>query len=55
MAENPQLMGNGIPVAFVGELFVLARDGVEFEIDKIPGSSSFFSLISFSFGFTELS
>jgi hypothetical protein len=40
MAENPQLMGNGIPVAFVGELFVLTRDGVEFEIDKIPGVPS---------------
>ncbi|KAJ3678199.1 hypothetical protein LUZ60_002002 [Juncus effusus] len=40
MAENPQLMGNGVPVAFVGELFVLARDGVEFEIDKISGAPS---------------
>ncbi|KAK1309745.1 hypothetical protein QJS10_CPA08g00338 [Acorus calamus] len=37
MALNPQLYGNGMPVAFVGEMFVLARDGVEFEVDKIPG------------------
>lgn len=27
-----------MPVPFYGELFVLARDGVEFEVDKIPGS-----------------
>uniref|UniRef100_A0A7N0VEX3 Arabinogalactan protein n=1 Tax=Kalanchoe fedtschenkoi TaxID=63787 RepID=A0A7N0VEX3_KALFE len=38
MAVNPQLLPNGIPVAFYNELFVLARDGVEFEVDKIPGS-----------------
>ncbi|XP_074559480.1 uncharacterized protein LOC141815431 [Curcuma longa] len=37
MAVNPQLFPNGMPVPFVGEMFVLARDGVEFEIDKIPG------------------
>ncbi|KAK1259482.1 hypothetical protein QJS04_geneDACA021484 [Acorus gramineus] len=37
MALNPQLYGNGMPVAFVGEMFVLTRDGVEFEVDKIPG------------------
>lgn len=37
MALNPQLYGNGMPVAFVGEMFVLARDGVEFQVDKIPG------------------
>ncbi|KAK1294564.1 hypothetical protein QJS10_CPA16g00707 [Acorus calamus] len=37
MALNPQLYANGMPVAFVGEMFVLARDGVEFEVDKIPG------------------
>lgn len=36
MALNPQLYQNGMPVAFVGELFVLSRDGVEFEVDKIP-------------------
>jgi hypothetical protein len=48
MAENPQLMGNGLPVAFMGELFVLARDGVEFEIDKIPG---FFSPLIADFYF----
>lgn len=37
MALNPQLFPNGMPVPFVNEIFVLARDGVEFEIDKIPG------------------
>lgn len=37
MALNPQLFPNGMPVPFVGEMFVLARDGVEFEVDKIPG------------------
>jgi hypothetical protein len=25
-----------MPVPFYGEMFVLARDGVEFHIDKIP-------------------
>ncbi|KAL6585420.1 hypothetical protein OROMI_002064 [Orobanche minor] len=38
MALNPQLFPNGLPVPFVNEIFVLARDGVEFEIDKIPGT-----------------
>ncbi|KAL7132020.1 hypothetical protein ABFS83_12G044500 [Erythranthe nasuta] len=38
MAVNPQLYPNGMPVSFVNEIFVLARDGVEFEIDKIPGN-----------------
>ncbi|XP_051122685.1 UPF0664 stress-induced protein C29B12.11c [Andrographis paniculata] len=38
MALNPQLFPSGMPVPFVSELFVLARDGVEFEIDKIPGT-----------------
>ncbi|WCJ27046.1 hypothetical protein M5689_008821 [Euphorbia peplus] len=38
MALNPQLFDNGMPVPFVNEIFVLTRDGVEFEIDKIPGS-----------------
>ncbi|GAB2281786.1 hypothetical protein Dimus_016352 [Dionaea muscipula] len=38
MALNPQLFPNGMPVPFANELFVLARDGVEFEVDKIPGS-----------------
>lgn len=38
MALNPQLFPNGLPVPFVNEMFVLIRDGVEFEIDKIPGS-----------------
>jgi hypothetical protein len=37
MALNPQLFGNGMPVPFVDEMFVLAREGVEFEVDKIPG------------------
>ncbi|KAK6139096.1 hypothetical protein DH2020_003892 [Rehmannia glutinosa] len=40
MALNPQLFPNGMPVPFVNEIFVLARDGVEFEIDKIPGFAS---------------
>ncbi|KAF8010408.1 hypothetical protein BT93_J1129 [Corymbia citriodora subsp. variegata] len=35
MALNPQLFPNGVPVPFVNEMFVLARDGVEFEVDKI--------------------
>jgi len=38
MALNPQLFPNGMPVPFVNEMFVLARDGVEFDIDKIPAS-----------------
>ncbi|XP_065864027.1 UPF0664 stress-induced protein C29B12.11c isoform X2 [Euphorbia lathyris] len=38
MALNPQLFDNGMPVPFINEIFVLTRDGVEFEIDKIPGS-----------------
>ncbi|XP_030961253.1 UPF0664 stress-induced protein C29B12.11c [Quercus robur] len=38
MAVNPQLFPNGMPVPFVNELFVLARDGVEVEVDKIPGA-----------------
>lgn len=37
MALNPQLYGNGMPVAFVNEMFVLIRDGIEFEINKIHG------------------
>ncbi|CAM8953601.1 hypothetical protein QQ045_018042 [Rhodiola kirilowii] len=37
MAVNPQLLPHGMPVAFYNEIFVLARDGVEFEVDKIPG------------------
>ncbi|KAK8913585.1 hypothetical protein KSP39_PZI023789 [Platanthera zijinensis] len=40
MALNPQLFPNGMPVPFTGEVFVLARDGVDFEVDKIPGSGS---------------
>ncbi|KAM7255892.1 hypothetical protein ACFE04_011633 [Oxalis oulophora] len=39
MALNPQLFPNGMPVPFNGELFVLSRDGVEFEVDKIPGGA----------------
>jgi hypothetical protein len=38
MALNPQLFPNGMPVPFLNEMFVLARDGVEFEIDKVPGN-----------------
>ncbi|XP_047322339.1 uncharacterized protein LOC124926200 [Impatiens glandulifera] len=38
MALNPQLFPNGVPVPFVNEMFVLAREGVEFEIDKIPSA-----------------
>ncbi|CAH2073017.1 unnamed protein product [Thlaspi arvense] len=37
MALNPQLLPNGMPIPFVNEMFVLVRDGVEFEVDKIPG------------------
>nr|AFK43816.1 unknown [Lotus japonicus] len=40
MALNPQLFPSGMPVPFVNEMFVLARDSVEFEIDKIPGSGN---------------
>lgn len=39
MALNPNLYDNGMPVAFVNEMFVLIRDGVEFEVDKIPGAN----------------
>ncbi|XP_044508691.1 UPF0664 stress-induced protein C29B12.11c-like [Mangifera indica] len=38
MALNPQLFNNGMPVPFVNEFFVLNRDGVEFNVDKIPGA-----------------
>lgn len=38
MALNPQLFPSGLPVPFTNEMFVLARDGVEFEVDKIPGA-----------------
>ncbi|XP_027097517.1 UPF0664 stress-induced protein C29B12.11c isoform X1 [Coffea arabica] len=38
MALNPQVFPNGMPVPFVNEMFVLARDGVDFEVDKIPGA-----------------
>lgn len=50
-----------MPVPFVNEMFVLARDGVEFEIDKIPASGFvthpfspfpfFFYLYCFAFEF----
>ncbi|KAH9649922.1 classical AGP protein [Citrus sinensis] len=39
MALNPQLFPNWMPVPFTNELFVLARDGVEFHVDKIPGTN----------------
>jgi hypothetical protein len=58
MALNPQLYGNGMPVAFVGEMFVLARDGVEFQVDKIPGFVSLlfdFSGFRFYLNFSEYS
>lgn len=35
MAVNPPLMG-GMPVPFQGEIFLLTRPNVEFEVDKIP-------------------
>ncbi|PWA56594.1 PH domain-like protein [Artemisia annua] len=38
MALNPQLYGNGMPVAFVNEMFVLIRDGIEFEVNNIYGA-----------------
>ncbi|KAI3526339.1 hypothetical protein L1887_05589 [Cichorium endivia] len=38
MALNPHLYGNGMPVAFVNELFVLIRDGIDFEINNIHGA-----------------
>jgi len=41
MALNPQLFGNSTPVPFVDEMFVLRRESVEFEVDKVaeaPGS-----------------
>jgi hypothetical protein len=43
MALNPQLFPNGMPVPFVNEMFVLARDGVEFDVDKIP-TAGYYSL-----------
>ncbi|KAJ7528369.1 hypothetical protein O6H91_15G000700 [Diphasiastrum complanatum] len=36
MAVNPQLFPNGLPMPFEGELFVLTREGVECQADKIP-------------------
>ncbi|WRX23053.1 hypothetical protein QQP08_015540 [Theobroma cacao] len=39
MALNPQLFQNGMPIPFTNEILVLVRDGVEFEVDKIPGSN----------------
>ncbi|KAK6289196.1 hypothetical protein POUND7_000737 [Theobroma cacao] len=39
MALNPQLFQNGMPIPFTNEMLVLVRDGVEFEVDKIPGSN----------------
>ncbi|KAJ6713608.1 WW DOMAIN BINDING PROTEIN 2 ISOFORM E [Salix viminalis] len=47
MALNPQLFQNGMPVPFVSELFVLARDGVDFEVDKIPGPSDHVFVLMF--------
>ncbi|GJU79437.1 hypothetical protein Tco_1281802 [Tanacetum coccineum] len=40
MALNPNINdGNGMPVPFLNEMFVLIRDGVEFQVDKIPGGA----------------
>ncbi|KAK4371874.1 hypothetical protein RND71_007258 [Anisodus tanguticus] len=36
MAVNPKVFPHGMPVPFLNELFVLASDGVDFEIDNIP-------------------
>lgn len=36
MAVNSQLFQNGMPVPFTNEMFVLAREAVDFEVDKIP-------------------
>ncbi|KVI03695.1 uncharacterized protein LOC112513114 [Cynara cardunculus var. scolymus] len=38
MALNPHLYDNGMPVAFVNEMFVLIREGVEFEVSNIHGA-----------------
>ncbi|CAK9234148.1 unnamed protein product [Sphagnum troendelagicum] len=38
MAVNPQLYGNGTPVPFVNEVFLLRRESVEFVVDKLPGA-----------------
>jgi hypothetical protein len=47
MALNPQLYGNGTPVPFVDEIFVLRRDAVDFEVDKVAEYAP--TLVSFSF------
>lgn len=52
MALNPQMYANGMPVSFIGEMFVLSRDGVEFEVDKIP--ELVFSPFSFQYIFLIL-
>nr|XP_004228894.1 UPF0664 stress-induced protein C29B12.11c-like [Solanum lycopersicum] len=36
MSLNPKLFVHGMPVPFIDELFVLASDGIEFQIDNIP-------------------
>lgn len=43
MALNPQLYENGSPVPFVDEMFILRRDAVDFEVDKIPEYVTLFS------------
>eukprot|EP00246_Nothoceros_aenigmaticus_P010835 TRINITY_DN2772_c0_g1_i1.p1 TRINITY_DN2772_c0_g1~~TRINITY_DN2772_c0_g1_i1.p1 ORF type:complete len:201 (+),score=26.39 TRINITY_DN2772_c0_g1_i1:121-723(+) len=35
MAVNPQLLGDGLPVPFSNEFFVLTRDKVDFDVDKL--------------------
>ncbi|EFJ07430.1 hypothetical protein SELMODRAFT_109689 [Selaginella moellendorffii] len=36
MALNPQLHPSGFPLPFVNEVLALARDGVEFQVEKLP-------------------
>ncbi|XP_071924429.1 uncharacterized protein [Coffea arabica] len=38
MALSPLVFPYSMPVPFLNEMFVLARDGVDFEVDKIPGA-----------------
>lgn len=35
MAVNPPVQGTGLPVPFSNEFFVLSRDKVEVEVDKL--------------------
>ncbi|CDP18781.1 unnamed protein product [Coffea canephora] len=38
MALKPLVFPSRMPLPFLNEVFVLARHGVEFEVDKIPGA-----------------